>query len=121
MTETLDPLNSYERNAMRSRFTSVLATIAVVLLIPAFAAADCVVAPQGTTLRVKGDHFTVNGAPRFLVFVSYFDGVHRDAHSIVDGGQNLTTLTKDLCYFQAHGVNGIRVFPNGRSQDPPQG
>src|SRR4029079_17016081 len=43
----------------------------------------------------------VDGAPRFLVFVSYFDGVRR-----VRGG-----VGDDLDYLKTR-VDGIRCFPN---------
>jgi hypothetical protein len=52
-------------------------------------------------LGIEGTRFTVDGAPRFLVFVSYFDGVRR-----VRGG-----IEDDLDYLKTR-VDGIRVFPN---------
>src|SRR3954471_10410845 len=51
-------------------------------------------------LGVEGDHFTVNGQPRFLTFISYFDGL--DA---ADSGS-------DLQYLRAQGFDGVRIFPN---------
>jgi hypothetical protein len=51
-------------------------------------------------LAVEGDHFTVNGQPRFLTFISYFDGL--DA---ADYGS-------DLQYLHAQGFDGVRIFPN---------
>jgi len=52
-------------------------------------------------LGITGARFTVDGTPRFLVFISYFDGVRR-----VPGG-----VQEDLDYLKKK-VDGIRVFPN---------
>ena len=57
------------------------------------------------TLGVSGDHFTVNGTPKFLLFVSYFDAMRRA--SSTDGD-----LDTDFQYFHEHGIDGIRIFPN---------
>lgn len=70
---------------------SVLA--AALLMQPAAAAAQ-------VSLAVQGDHFTVNGQPRFLTFTSYFDGL--DAAS----------SASDLQYLRAQGFDGVRIFPN---------
>lgn len=53
-------------------------------------------------LSVHGDRFAVDGQDRFLVFVSYFDGLHRPATDLID---------QDLQYLKDKGVDGIRVFP----------
>ncbi len=55
------------------------------------------------TLSVQGDRFAVDGQPRFLLFVSYFDGLHRPATALID---------EDLQYLKEKGVEGIRVFPD---------
>ena len=60
------------------------------------------------TLGTAGRAFTVNGTPRFLLFVSYFDALRR-ANA---GGANVGDLTSDLLFFRAHGIDGIRIFPN---------
>jgi hypothetical protein len=52
------------------------------------------------TLAVEGDHFTVNNQPRFLTFISYFDGLDS-----VNSGS-------DFQYLHAMGFDGVRVFPN---------
>jgi hypothetical protein len=52
-------------------------------------------------LGVEGTRFTVDGAPRFLVFISYFDGIRRVPSGVQD----------DLEYLKTR-VDGIRVFPN---------
>jgi hypothetical protein len=72
------------------------ALCAAVLILSAAAVASA--APR---LGIDGARFTVDGAPRFLVFVSYFDGVRR-----VHGG-----IEPDLDYLKTR-VDGIRVFPN---------
>src|SRR3954463_8941429 len=75
----------------------------------------CTVATTNAAPRLGIDaaRFTVDGEARFLVFVSYFDGVRR-----VRGG-----VQDDLEYLKTR-VAGIRVFPNwwdygcpGRSGD----
>jgi hypothetical protein len=59
-------------------------------------------------LTVEGDHFLVDGAPRFLRFISYFDAMRRsDA-----GGRNRGDLDTDFAYLRARGFDGIRIFPN---------
>ena len=62
-------------------------------------------------LGVEGDRFTLNGQPRFLVFVSYFDGVRR----IPDNLASTTVLDADLEYLVSKGVSGVRIFPNWQS------
>lgn len=75
----------------------------------------CTVAVTNAAPRLGIDRarFTVDGVPRFLVFVSYFDGVRR-----VSGG-----VQEDVDYLKTK-ADGIRVFPNwwdygcpGRSGD----
>jgi Cellulase (glycosyl hydrolase family 5) len=58
---------------------------------------------SGQTLSVHGDRFAVDGHPRFLLFVSYFDGLHRPTTALID---------EDLQYLKDKGVDGIRVFPD---------
>jgi hypothetical protein len=64
-------------------------------------------------LSTQGSRFAIDGQPRFLVFVSYFDAVRR----IPDSLDSTATLDGDLDYFQALGVGGIRVFPNWHARD----
>jgi hypothetical protein len=54
------------------------------------------------TLGIDGDRFTVDGSPKFLILVSYFDGTRRAAAGGVDA---------DFAYLQGK-VHGVRVFPN---------
>lgn len=63
-------------------------------------AADAVAAQS---LSVQGDRFAVDGEPRFLLFVSYFDGLDRPTTALID---------EDLQYLKDKGVDGIRVFPD---------
>lgn len=66
-------------------------------------------APAGTpVLGVSGAQFTVNGAPKFLLFVSYFDALRRANH----GGTNAGDLDTDFTYIKSRGFDGIRIFPN---------
>src|SRR5437764_7755527 len=65
-------------------------------------------AANSQTLGVHGDRFTVNGQPRFLVFVSYFDGVRR----LPDNLASTAVLDADLDYFVRKGISGVRIFPN---------
>jgi hypothetical protein len=51
---------------------------------------------------VSGDAFTVDGQPRFLLFVSYFDAL--DASDAV--------LDEDFQNFTSHGIDGVRIFAN---------
>jgi hypothetical protein len=60
-------------------------------------------------LGVSGDRFTVNGTPRFLVLVSYFDAM--DATP--------ATLRSDFAFLRAHGIDGVRIFPNWWDCDAP--
>jgi hypothetical protein len=60
------------------------------------------VARAEPVLGVSGDKFTVNGVPKFLLFVSYFDGLRASNASI----------EQDFQYFQSNGIDGVRIFPN---------
>jgi hypothetical protein len=62
-------------------------------------------------LAQQGDHFTVDGRPRFLLFISYFDGMRR-ANA---GGSNTGDLDTDFAYLKSIGIDGIRVLPNWKS------
>lgn len=53
-------------------------------------------------LGISGNRFTINGTPRFLVFVSYFDAMRASDD----------TLNGDFQYFRDHGIDGVRIFPN---------
>jgi len=54
------------------------------------------------TLALQGDHFAVNGQGKFLLFISYYHGIHRP----------LQQLRDDLDLFVAKGFHGIRVLPD---------
>jgi hypothetical protein len=51
-------------------------------------------------LAVEGDHFTINEQPRFLTFISYFDGL------------DSASSAADFQYLRNAGFDGVRVFPN---------
>ena len=53
-------------------------------------------------LGIAGTQFTVNGTPRFLVLVSYFDAL-RASDQVLDS---------DFTWLRAHGIDGVRIFPN---------
>ena len=56
----------------------------------------------GGTLSIDSNRFAIDGVSRFVVFVSYFDGVRRPA----------ATLATDLDWLKSRGVLGVRVWPN---------
>src|SRR5262245_29060675 len=56
----------------------------------------------GPVLAIEGDHFTVDGTPKFLYFVSYFDALHASP----------TTWDTDLDYLAGLNVAGVRILPN---------
>ena len=57
---------------------------------------------HGPVLAIDGDRFTVAGIPRFLIFVSYFDGL-RAPSRIRDA---------DLTWLRDSGISGVRIFAN---------
>jgi hypothetical protein len=65
--------------------------------------------PNALELAVSGNHFTVNGTAKFLVFVSYFDALdvsHANLHS-------------DFAYLKGKGIDGVRIFPLWWRMDAP--
>lgn len=78
-------------------------------LIGAAAIAACEVPAGAQSLAARGDHFTVDGQPTFLLFTSYFDGVRRVPR---DRPNDTATLGRDLDFFVERGLAGIRVWPN---------
>ena len=53
-------------------------------------------------LSVNGERLVLGAAERFLVLVSYYDGLNRPA----------AALARDLDWLKGHGVDGVRVWPN---------
>lgn len=51
-------------------------------------------------LTIQGDRFAVDGAPRFLTFVSYF------------GAMGADDVTADLQFIKDVGFDGVRIWPN---------
>lgn len=81
----------------------VLAAVLAVLVAAAPPATRLTSPPPDTpVLGVSGDVFTVDGQPRFLLFISYFDAL--DATDAV--------LDEDFQNFSSHGIDGIRIFAN---------
>lgn len=80
---------------------------------PTLNAPNCAGAPS---LGISGSQFTVNGVPKFLLFVSYFDAMRR---SNADGN-NQGDLDTDFQYIRAKGFDGIRILPNWFHYDTGQ-
>jgi hypothetical protein len=57
---------------------------------------------QPPVLGVDGSRFTVDGTPRFLLVVSYFDALRASD----------ATLEADFDWLRRHGIDGVRIFPN---------
>jgi len=50
-------------------------------------------------LGVQGDRFTIDGAPKFLTFISYF------------GAMGAANVAADLHFLRASGFDGVRIWP----------
>lgn len=61
------------------------------------------------SLAVSGDHFTVDGRAKFLLFISYFDAMRRS-----DAGAD--GLDADFAFFRDR-VDGIRILVNWLAYD----
>ncbi|HZP48271.1 MAG TPA: hypothetical protein VFB07_07055 [Vicinamibacterales bacterium] len=57
-------------------------------------------------LSIQGDRFAVDGAPRFLTFVTYF------------GASGALDVDADLAFLRTAGFDGVRIWPN--SPDGPR-
>jgi hypothetical protein len=84
------------------------ARLLVILLVITLSAGIGETQGQAPVLGIQGDHFTVNGEPKFLLFVSYFDAMRRSNA----GGNNSGNIDDDLSYLKQRGFDGIRIFPN---------
>lgn len=60
------------------------------------------VAPAPPRLAIAGADFTIDGRPRFLLLVSSFDALRASD----------AALETDFAFFAAHGIDGVRIFPN---------
>ena len=78
---------------------TILASGAMVALAPALAPAAAAGAPR---LGIQGPAFTVDGRPRFLLLVSYFDALRASD----------ATLAADFAWLRRQGLDGVRIFPN---------
>ena len=59
------------------------------------------------TLGIDGNRFTVDGRPRFLLFVSYFDGLRR-----ANAKSGTGDVDTDFAYLRRIGFDGIRLLVN---------
>jgi hypothetical protein len=59
-------------------------------------------APAAPGLGIRGPAFTVDGRPRFLLLVSYFDALRASD----------ATLAADFAWLRRQGLDGVRIFPN---------
>ena len=64
-------------------------------------------AAHAQTLARQGDRFTVDGIPKFLMFISYFDAMRRSDAAAGNGD-----LDTDFRFLKSEGFDGIRIFPN---------
>jgi hypothetical protein len=72
---------------------------------------------EGQTLARQGDRFTVDGVQKFLLFVSYFDAMHRSRAD----GPAAKGLNEDFAYLKSKGIDGVRILPNwSQSTNLPQ-
>ena len=65
-------------------------------------AAPALPAATGPSLTIAGTSFAVDGRPRFLLLVSYFDALRASD----------ATLEGDFAFLRRHGLDGVRIFPN---------
>jgi hypothetical protein len=65
-------------------------------------------AAYAQTLARQGDRFTVDGVPKFLMFISYFDAMRRSDAAAGNSGD----LDTDFRFLKSEGFDGIRIFPN---------
>jgi hypothetical protein len=84
---------------MLRRLIVVMVGLAIVVSMPPRNFAQTT---YGPVLAVEGDHFTVGGVPKFLIFISYFDAL-RASRSARDS---------DLSWLSRHGISGVRIFAN---------
>ena len=73
----------------------------------AIAALVWAAAAGAQTLGVDGDRFTVDGRPRFLLFVSYFDGMRR-----ANANRGAGDVDTDFAYLKRAGYDGVRLMVN---------
>ena len=62
---------------------------------------------RAQTLGIEGMRFTVDARPKYLLFVSYFDGLRRAAAN--DGTGDVDT---DFAYLKRAGFDGVRLMVN---------
>jgi hypothetical protein len=74
----------------------VMRTVSILLSAVFFLAAPA----PAQTLSIQGDRFAVDGAPKFLTFISYF------------GAMGAPHTAADLHMLKGFGFDGIRIWPN---------
>jgi hypothetical protein len=84
---------------MLRRLVVLIVGLAIVVSMPSRNFAQTT---YGPVIEIEGDHFTVNGVSKFLIFVSYFDAL-RASTSVRDS---------DLSWLSSHGISGVRIFTN---------
>lgn len=83
-------------------FALVVATLAIATVAASVTTGRPSAAAQPPALGIAGTQFTVDGVPRFLVVVSYFDALRASD----------AVLAADFTWLRAHGIDGVRIFPN---------
>lgn len=73
--------------------------VALLVAVLSAVAGAATAAPQ---IGRRGDVFTINGQAKFLLMVSYFDGLDAGA----------SNWARDFSWLQQRGIDGVRVFPN---------
>ena len=81
--------------------TALITVLAGAMTILA-AAARPAAAPAAPILGIAGPAFTIDGHPRFLLLVSYFDALRASD----------AALEADFAFLHRSGLDGVRIFPN---------
>jgi hypothetical protein len=68
----------------------------------------CLAAAQGPVLGIDGTHFTLDGAPTFLLGISYYGALAIEDEAVI---------TEDLDTMKDHGFNWIRVWATWSAYD----
>ena len=66
---------------------------------------------QKPHVSVDGNHYNIEGQPKFLIFVSYMDG-WRAPRLGPCNDPNVTSLQCDFQWLKQIGFDGVRIFPN---------
>jgi hypothetical protein len=85
---------------MTTEFSRRAVARSVLAVLVSLAACLSAVDAHAQKLTVQGDRFAVDGAPRFLTFITYF------------GAMGAPSVTADLHFIKGHGFDGVRIWPN---------